>query len=235
MIFVYDDAKHNQYSLMRALQYLALEWRICGAADILDGVLTPADTLIMPGGADLFYVEKLNGAGNQIIRAFVEEGGIYIGICAGAYYGTARLDWDNGDIAGTRELAFYQGTAIGPIYEFIEDGDITKSWRKTVTLEWADGTITHSHYQAGPVFEPDADCAAEVLARYADLPGVPAAIVKCRVGKGTAILSSPHIEVTQATADQEIYAHQNPSVTRDLQEAEKLCKDNMLKKLIESV
>ena len=235
MIYLYDDATHNQYSLIRALQDLRLEWRICGAADIIDGFLSPSDTLIMPGGADLFYCEKLNGNGNRKIREFVESGGTYIGICAGAYYGAARLDWDKGDIAGVRELAFYQGMAIGPIYDFIEDGDITQSWRKTVTLEWADGTTTPAHYQGGPVFYPDAGCKAAVIARYADLPGAPAAIVRCRVGKGVALLCSPHLEVSQDSAMQEIYAHQNPSVTRDLHEAHKLCKNNTVEKLLESV
>ena len=235
MIFVYDDAKHNQYSLFRCLQDADMAWRICAAADILGGMLTPDDILIMPGGADLFYCEKLNGDGNRIIRDFVEQGGCYIGICAGAYYGAKRLDWDKGSIDGSRELAFYHGTAAGPVFDFIEDGDITKSWRKTITLRWADGSVTASHYQAGPVFTPDAGCEAEVLARYEDLPGHPAAIVKCRVGQGVAILSGSHIEVTQERGAQEIYTHQNPSVKRDLQENVRLCKKDSLIKIIEEV
>lgn len=235
MIFIYDDAKHNQYSLFRTLQDGDYPWRICDAADIINGLLSPLDTLIMPGGADLYNCEKLNGAGNQRIRQFVMDGGTYIGICAGAYYGAKMLNWDHGTIAGDRELAFYDGLAKGPVTAFIEDGDINKSWRKTVSLAWADGTVTQAHYQGGPVFTPHPACDAHVMARYADLPDQPAAIVKCHQGHGIAVLSSPHIEVTQTTAMQEIYQLNTPSYKRDLHEISKLCKKSELLTIMNEV
>jgi biotin--protein ligase len=40
--------------------------------------------LVIPGGADIPYTEALNGAGNNKIRQYVESGGSYLGICAGA-------------------------------------------------------------------------------------------------------------------------------------------------------
>jgi glutamine amidotransferase-like uncharacterized protein len=40
--------------------------------------------LAVPGGADLPFCKALNGAPNERIRRFVEEGGAYLGICAGA-------------------------------------------------------------------------------------------------------------------------------------------------------
>ncbi|UUZ62721.1 BPL-N domain-containing protein [Polaromonas sp. P1-6] len=52
---------------------------------------------VMPGGADLPFCQALNGAPNERIRRFVEEGGAYLGICAGAYY-------------ACREIAFHAGT-----------------------------------------------------------------------------------------------------------------------------
>ena len=39
--------------------------------------------IVFPGGADSPYQEKLQGEGNRVIRQFVEEGGWYLGFCAG--------------------------------------------------------------------------------------------------------------------------------------------------------
>jgi biotin--protein ligase len=76
--------------------------------------------LVMPGGADLPYCRHLNGAGNQLISNFVKvQGGAYLGLCAGAYYGCSRVEFEVGseiEVVGDRELGFYPGTARGSIY-----------------------------------------------------------------------------------------------------------------------
>jgi biotin--protein ligase len=41
--------------------------------------------IVFPGGRDSPYHEKLEGDGNKLIRRFVEEGGWYLGICAGKH------------------------------------------------------------------------------------------------------------------------------------------------------
>lgn len=78
------------------------------------------DLLVMPGGADKPYCEKLNGQGNKNIRAFIENGGRYYGTCAGAYYGAATLLFDEqnpiGRINETRELKLFNGEARGPLF-----------------------------------------------------------------------------------------------------------------------
>ena len=74
----------------------------------------------MPGGRDLPYCKELDGAGNQEIGQFVKEGGSYLGICAGAYYGSAYVEFAKGDphmeVIGPRELAFLPVTAKGPVF-----------------------------------------------------------------------------------------------------------------------
>lgn len=76
--------------------------------------------LVMPGGRDLPYCKELDGEGNKHIRAFVEGGGSYLGICAGAYYGSAYVEFARDDpemeIVGPRELAFFPVTSIGPVF-----------------------------------------------------------------------------------------------------------------------
>lgn len=100
------------------------------ATDVISGlwIVEPSkQILIMPGGYDMGYCKKLNGAGNEQIARFVELGGRYLGFCAGAYFASCRCvfdmynfspDWQGPDkqqsIVGDRELAFWPADAEGP-------------------------------------------------------------------------------------------------------------------------
>ena len=76
--------------------------------------------LVMPGGKDLPYVERLAGKGNESISHFVRNGGGYLGICAGAYYGCSAVQFAQGDplleVVGPRELSFFNGISQGPVF-----------------------------------------------------------------------------------------------------------------------
>lgn len=217
-IYVYQDYVHNNGALYRRLQETAGAHAViqCDANDILNGCLDPATVslFVMPGGADLFYCEKLNGRGNATIRAYVEKGGNYLGICAGAYYACTRIEWaqDAGHqaIIGDRELNFFKGTAIGPVNSLLEDKDIDASWNNIAHLETPSGTVP-AFYNAGPVFIPDADAVYETLATYKDIEGTPAALVSMQIGKGRALLTSCHIEYTPALLRAANYQHRNAS------------------------
>jgi glutamine amidotransferase-like uncharacterized protein len=184
-VAIYQDYVHNNGSLAMALQDRGIHYAFFDAEMIISGALTMVDALIMPGGADLYYCEKLNGPGNLEIRDFVAKGGGYLGLCAGAYYGCSALDWNKGEIAGPRELAFINATASGPILDFIEDRDIEKSWYGAAPLTWGNKTF-NTLYAAGPLFHNLKDD-VRVYASYAQGPAV--------IGKGKVILSSPHIEI----------------------------------------
>ena len=47
----------------------------------------------MPMARRCFVLSKLKEKGNRIIKQYVEEGGTYLGFCAGAYYGTSYCDF----------------------------------------------------------------------------------------------------------------------------------------------
>lgn len=218
-VLIYQDYIHNNGVLYRALcrQLGGESVSFCDAADIIQGGCLDSrpGLFVMPGGADLYFAEKLNGAGNAALRSYVEGGGTYLGICAGAYYACAALNWAAGteqDITGPRELAFFPGTAVGPVYDLIEDGDIKKSWQAVTELSWDDGVKKIEapvFYEAGPLFAPEQG--TTVLARYSHLPGAPAAIIECRVGQGRAILCSPHPEYTGNDLARRLYRHNNVS------------------------
>ncbi|KAG2452489.1 hypothetical protein HYH02_002728 [Chlamydomonas schloesseri] len=109
-------------ALESAREFLApgVHVRFLSTSELLEGSwVDRCLLLIMPGGADLPYCKHLNGRGNRIIRGYVEAGGAYLGICAGAYYACSRVEFEPGSrlqVVGDRELAFFPGRARGAAY-----------------------------------------------------------------------------------------------------------------------
>ncbi len=211
-IYVYQDYIHNNGVLLRRLHdtFGADQVTLCDAGDILAGCLTQDVRLfIIPGGADLYTCEKLNGAGNRAIRTWVESGGNYLGICAGAYYACRRIEWamdhPQDKIAQTRELNFFKGTARGPLHPLMESYE--RNWTGVADLATIDGPAS-AIYIAGPSFHADPGSDHDTVAAY-DLPDAPEAIVSIRVGAGRALLCGPHIEYTPDLYRASLYGHKN--------------------------
>ncbi|KAI9481983.1 biotin holocarboxylase synthetase [Coemansia sp. RSA 989] len=177
-----------------------------------------AAMLVVPGGRDLPYVAEMNGEINQRIKAWVNKGGRYMGICAGGYYASSRCEFEPGtdkEVIGDRELAFYSGTCLGCAYpEFnykSEEGaraveaTVDRSMFRVPESLWrSDPKAIRLHYNGGGFFVGAEDENTKVLVRYpsdvtnpydrSQQVNSPAAIVSCTVGKGIAVLSGLHIE-----------------------------------------
>jgi glutamine amidotransferase-like uncharacterized protein len=218
MILIYDDGIYNNTHVMRAIHAVLPNTLVhnCGAHDVVNGCLDNAKLLIMPGGADLYLCEKLNGIGNEKIRSFVKNGGSYLGICAGAYYACSSLDWNDGEIDGSRELAFYEGTCTGPVYKWVEDKNnvYNGSWIQAVEIKTNDATLV-THYNGGGIFSEPNTHSVDVIARYSSLPNTPPAVISGTFGKGRYILSSPHIEKFGHLLSDGLYKHLNKSYERE--------------------
>lgn len=224
-VLLYQDYIHNNGVLHAALRATFGAVEFCDASDIIGGILDDARLFVMPGGADLYYCEKLNGAGNTAIKKWVRDGGTYLGICAGAYYACASITWAEGtaqEITGPRELAFFPGRAVGPVYDFIEDHNIDKSWYGIAPVTVNGGT-RHEFYAGGPYFcDAESHGNVRVIARYHSLPGTPAAAVDCAVGRGRAVLCGPHPEYGLDSLNRTFYNHRNPSAAWRLKTGERL-------------
>lgn len=174
------------------------------AEQIIAGDLAAFSMLIVPGGADLPYCRKLNGAGNQAIRHFVESGGVYLGICAGAYYACAALDFVGREyqVKGTRELAFFDGLAQGCLPQWANGNRFDESVQSkaAVSLAFATGEHERLYYHGGPKFCPNPTACFEAIARY---PDGELAMVAGSFGAGRYVLSGVHFEL-QAEAYQQI-------------------------------
>lgn len=156
-----------------------------------------AALLIIPGGRDIPYHEALKGQANRQIRSYVEGGGNYLGICAGAYYGCAQVEFEKGqalEVVGSRELAFFPGTACGPAYGLNQFRYETEAGARIAKLQTPSQQFS-AYYNGGCSFEKAEEMPqVAVLARFQDIAEKPAAIVACTVGKGCAILSGVHPE-----------------------------------------
>lgn len=198
-IVIYQDEGVGDFGLSCLQSFFKNDdVRLVDAQAVIDNsALSGADIFVMPGGADLPYCRKLNGAGNRNIRAFVENGGTYLGICAGAYYACRHIEFHKGredEICESRELALIDTTAIGSLPELAPYYDDTLRTVAAVRLITPDQSETVcAYYHGGCYFTPGDE--ASVHARY-DMRGNPAAIMEKPVGKGRVILSGVHLEIS---------------------------------------
>lgn len=199
-IAIYQDYIHNNGNLFKALRSYFKEDSIefFDASDVLNDALTSAVALfVMPGGASRYVADKLNGAGNAKIKEYVAQGGTYLGICSGAYYGSRRTEWRKGqkdEICVDNELGFFPGTCVGPI-EALMSGDHMAA---VTTIRTPDGRAHKAFYWGGGAFHSDHPASFDVLATYEDASP---AIVTGKAGVGRYILSAPHIEIDSARLD----------------------------------
>lgn len=154
----------------------------------------------MPGGRATPYMEKLKALGNRKISEYVKNGGVYFGICAGAYYASRKVFFET-DI---KELAIIQqcglnlinADAVGTLYKELDISPYTLDFNSiaAVKVRWLSDQNSHTaNYHGGPYFRLLAET-PQVLAEY-ELEGkrLPAAVMQ-KHGKGLAIASGLHIE-----------------------------------------
>lgn len=216
-----DGTARLMRTIGQQLQSGAYDIRAVMADDIRHdaALFDDAVLFVMPGGADLPYCAALNGAPNARIRRFVEQGGVYLGICAGAYYACRELAFHAGTagaICGKRELSFVDAVAVGSLPELTGGHLYDGTPRSTAAVEIRttaqlapDPVSLYAHYHGGCRFDfggdPGAD--AQVLAVYAGLEDAPPAIVSARVGKGSAILTGIHLEISEHECKDALRSH----------------------------
>lgn len=202
MIKVYLDEGVVRASL-KTLMYELSEWKAStiSAEEIINSTWEDdTELLIIPGGRDVEFHQALTGQGNEKIRSYIEKGGSFLGLCAGAYYGCKAVEFDKGmplEVLGERELAFYPGIARGPAYgPGTYQYDSEHGAQPTHLSDSFFGDSFKTYFNGGCYFVAvEQYPEVKTLSRYLDIPGKPAAIVECSSGKGKAILSGVHIEI----------------------------------------
>ena len=204
-ILVYKDEGVDESSLRWVIEFFTKRGDKVKTADadfIINNHewINQYDKIVIPGGADCPYHRKLKGAGCRNIKKFVKNRGTYIGICAGGYFGSQKVEFALGtdlEVNEDRELAFFQGVARGPMLKpYVynsEKGTSAAKIRSSI-----DGSEFYSYHNGGSTFilrEANRN-KVEVLAEYVDANNAPA-VIKCKYGKGQAILSGIHFEADQ--------------------------------------
>ncbi len=170
--------------------------------------------MLFPGGTTRWYDLWISLHGKERIRSFVNNGGGYLGICAGAYFAVDKTWWDGvfyddnedynayGELTGC-DLDLFPGTGTGPITgiaDYFDEGYAMESvsFNSSIPMISSYKTAPYSEsilYYGGPYFTIDPGAEADVLATY-DYNGLPA-IVACRYGQGKVVLFGPHPEIEE--------------------------------------
>jgi len=205
--------------LMRLFRYVKGPWEIVevGENEVLPEKWLPSKTLfILPGGKAGEYDEHL---GEQVkkLKRFVKEGGLFFSVCGGSYFASKRTVYQLSTrecLEKTRSLGFFKGVAQGPLIPSHTD-DISFH-HGALQVRWKDTTRKAPVLiSGGGAFIPsEGNSNYEVLVSYDD-PLIPktlsAAVVKCYVGKGRAVLSSLHLGYHASDINVPVYEKHFPA------------------------
>ncbi len=162
--------------------------------------LSEFDVVIFSGGSGSAQSKAIGDAGRENVRKFVEKGGGYLGICAGAYLACAGFDWGIGILnAKTVSNKWQRGGGM-------VRAELTDSGREFFGPVAGQFTI---RYNNGPIIQPlgRKDLPAYQVAAYfrtemaknntpvGVMVNSPAAVF-APYGKGRVITISPHSEDT---------------------------------------
>jgi glutamine amidotransferase-like uncharacterized protein len=170
--------------------------------DIRAGELMGCDVLIQPGGSGSGQGKALGEEGRRKVREFVEGGGGYVGVCAGAYLATCNYDWSLGILDAKVVDSQHWARGFGTV-----DISLTSFGRE---LLGAKENQIQIYYHQGPLLAPagkaevpDYDGLAKFESEIAKngapkgvMPGC-TAIAAGTYEKGRVLCFSPHPERTE--------------------------------------
>jgi putative intracellular protease/amidase len=176
-----------------------LEAAEVNGGQIRAGALKGFDVALFPGGSGSGEAKALEEAGRDQVRSFVEQGGGFLGICAGAYLASADYDWSlhllDAKVLDRKHWARGSGNV---------EVSLTESGMKLLGAEGDRATIL---YWQGPLLAPAGKAEIpdyEVLGTFATeiaKNGAPSgvmvgttAIARGSYGKGRVFCFSPHPE-----------------------------------------
>ena len=200
--------------------------------------------LVIPGGRDQYYVEDLASAVMEI-RSYVESGGSYLGLCAGAYFGSNRVEWEVGTtmgVSGNRPLRFFPGVCEGCVFKGFEYD--SEAGARVVELKVAkelrddEKMLRYIYYNGGGHFVGGDKMLPQgvvPLLRYTAEDAMDfVAAVWCSVKRGVALLCGVHTEYSLLSEPvKSCIARDDPSLSREdiivAEESRKQAMRNMLR------
>ncbi len=172
------------------------------ADDIRSGALDHFDVLIHPGGSGSGQGQHLQTEGREKIRAFIADGGGFIGICAGAYLASADYSWSLNilDAKVLDRQHWARGNGMVEITLTDAGQHLLKSDQPQLTIYYAQGPLLAPRNNPDiPDYQTLATFKTEI-ARNGAPEGVmknTTAIAAGQFGHGRVLCFSPHPEKTK--------------------------------------
>jgi hypothetical protein len=201
-VALYDAGGSTGQGVPRVLEILGHEKHLdvacVGPADIAEGALSQFEVVIFTGGSGSAQSAALGKASRARVRQFVEQGGGYIGICAGMYLACHGFSWGL-DILDAKTVSplWRRGTGLVKI-ELTDSGrDILGSLPGMFTCRYANGPIVQP---AGADTLPDYEVLGVFRSELAENGAPPKvminspAIVAGQCGQGRVLCFSSHPE-----------------------------------------
>lgn len=204
-VALYDDAGSAGKGVPRVSEILgkdAATFRVTllKGADIAGGALKDHDVVIFTGGSGSKQAAGIGEAGRAEVRKFVENGGGYVGICAGAYLACSGFTWSLGVLdAKTVSNKWRRGAGDVKIEVHAPGAAATGISAGEQTVRYVNGPVIQP---AGREDVPDYEALATFRTELAENGTPKGAMVNTPAwargafGKGRVIVSSPHPEQT---------------------------------------
>ncbi|MBN1911510.1 MAG: succinylglutamate desuccinylase/aspartoacylase family protein [Pirellulales bacterium] len=186
-------------ALTRLLSHKPHVWLVhVGPTELTDPVLAQFDLIVFPGGSGSAQAKAIGEKGRQAVVQFVQRGGSYLGICAGAYLATSKFSWGLKILdAQTVSPKWNRGQGTVKV-EMSPEGSRMLRWKKKdMDVLYHNGPILMgAGLEALPDYQTLATFRSEV-AKHGSPPGIminSPAIVAARFGKGRVLCTSPHFD-----------------------------------------
>jgi glutamine amidotransferase-like uncharacterized protein len=185
------------------LEWKGLTWEEVNKNDInRKRLIGKYQGLFMPGGWAGDYNRDIKSAGDQHIRDFINQGGAYIGMSAGAFYACDVTIWE-GDVLDYPSNIF-DGDCIGPIEEIAPWPEYTMTTMSIDSSHEAniyEPAQRDTLYYGEPYFVPHSGQEMLTLASWI-VPSNPVAngapgIISFNYGQGRVVLVGPHPEIEE--------------------------------------
>ena len=182
------------------------------AADLRTEVLSQFDAVVIGGGSGSLEAATIGEDGADAVQRFVNGGGGYVGVCAGAFLCSAHYSWslnliDTHVLTGTREVAglgprsmWYRGQSSSQKMQLTKEGrELFPDIAENVDVRYQNGPIvsrrnlpTLKPYTVLAWFRSEKVLHPPQEGTMIDTP----AIVSGEFGQGRVISISPHPEAT---------------------------------------
>lgn len=178
-------------------KYPDIEVTKVSAEQIRNGILDNFDVVAFTGGTASAQARTLKEQGRANVKKFVEKGGGYMGICAGAYLACNGFDWAVGVLdAKTVSPKWQRGEGTVEMELTPEGQKLLGQTNKIFAVKYENGPIIKHNSGLLPTYKPLATFRTEKAENGSPVGAMvhSPAIVTSTCGKGRVVVISPHPE-----------------------------------------